>query len=154
MAFADQYVVYGYWDTGYCVGDVTATEASASIDGVCSVVSSAIRLRLANASITSTALVNSSCIRIRDFSGSISASATITASAILNMEMRTIGLETFLPSTSLFRILCDMKYSNRNMLLLNVRKYIKHLCLKSILILLVSLKFSIFFYLFKIQLAD
>ncbi len=82
MAFADQYVVYGYWDTGYCVGDVTPTEASASIDGVCSVVSSAIRLRLADASITSTVSVNSSCIRIRDFSGSISASATITANAI------------------------------------------------------------------------
>ncbi len=31
MAFADQYVVYGYWDTGYCVGDVTATEANGSI---------------------------------------------------------------------------------------------------------------------------
>jgi len=63
---------------------------------------------------------------------------TTTASAILNMEMRTMGLETFLPSTSLFRILCDMKYSNGKRLVLNARKYIKHLCLKSILILLVT----------------
>jgi hypothetical protein len=26
MAYADQYVVYDYWITGYCVGDVTPTD--------------------------------------------------------------------------------------------------------------------------------
>jgi hypothetical protein len=34
MAYADQYVVYDYWVAGYCVGDVTATEAAGSVNGI------------------------------------------------------------------------------------------------------------------------
>jgi hypothetical protein len=36
MAFADQYVVYGYWEYDYCIGDVLATEASVSITALAS----------------------------------------------------------------------------------------------------------------------
>ncbi len=53
--------------------------------------------------------------------------------------MRTIGFETFLPWTTLFNVLRDMKNSNPNINSLVRLNYIKHLALKSLLfILLVS----------------
>ncbi len=53
--------------------------------------------------------------------------------------MRVMGLETLLPFASLFSVLLDMKYSTDNMLKSFVlRKYAKLLCLKSILLVLVS----------------
>ncbi len=78
--YTDQYVVYGYWDTGYCVGDVTATEANGSINCVASVTVLGSKVQSANASITANATIDIISTRVRDFSGSISASATITAS--------------------------------------------------------------------------
>jgi uncharacterized protein YbbC (DUF1343 family) len=54
------------------------------------------------------------------------------------MEMRTIGLETFLPCTTLFRVFLDMKYSNDKISPSFRLKYTKVLCLKSIFFVLVS----------------
>lgn len=53
------------------------------------------------------------------------------------MEIRTIGRETFLPSTSFLRILRAMKYSNFNFYTNKLLKYTKHLCLAGILLILV-----------------
>lgn len=61
---------------------------------------------------------------------------TATANTILIKEIRTIGLETFLPCTTLFSVLLDMKYSNDNRSYSFSLKYIKLLCLKSILVVL------------------
>ncbi len=52
-------------------------------------------------------------------------------------EIRTIGLETFLPCTTLLRVLTDMKYSNDNRVFSWRLNYIKLFCLKSILLGLV-----------------
>lgn len=49
-----------------------------------------------------------------------------------------MGLETFLPCTSLFRTFLDMKYSNDNKIYFGALKYIKLLCLKSILLVLIA----------------
>ena len=51
--------------------------------------------------------------------------------------MRTIGLETFLPCTTLFRVFLDMKYSYDKFNLGFWLNYTKDLCLKSIFILLI-----------------
>jgi uncharacterized protein YbbC (DUF1343 family) len=51
--------------------------------------------------------------------------------------MRTIGLETFLPCTTLLRVLRDMKYSNDKLNAGFWLKYAKVLCLKSIFIFLI-----------------
>lgn len=53
------------------------------------------------------------------------------------MEIRTIGRETFLPSTSFLRILRAMKYSNFKFYTNKLLKYTKHLCLTCILLILV-----------------
>ncbi len=53
------------------------------------------------------------------------------------MEIRTIGRETFLPSTSFLRILRAMKYSNFNFYTNKLLKYTKHLCLTGILLIFV-----------------
>lgn len=53
------------------------------------------------------------------------------------MEIRTIGRETFLPSTSFLRILRAMKYSNFKLYTNKLLKYTKHLCLTGILMILV-----------------
>lgn len=53
------------------------------------------------------------------------------------MEIRTIGRETFLPSTSFLRILRAMKYSNFNGFTNKLLKYTKLLSLKSIFLILV-----------------
>lgn len=53
------------------------------------------------------------------------------------MEIRTIGLETFLPCTTLRSVLRDMKYSNANKMIEFRLNYVKLLCLKSIFILLI-----------------
>ena len=53
------------------------------------------------------------------------------------MEIRTIGRETFLPSTSFLRILRAMKYSNFNFYTNKLLKYAKHSCLTGILLILV-----------------
>lgn len=50
--------------------------------------------------------------------------------------MRTIGLETFLPCTTLFSVFLDMKYSNANERSNFRLNYVKVLCLKSIFLLL------------------
>ena len=63
---------------------------------------------------------------------------TTIASAILSIEIRTIGRETLLPSTSILRIRFDMKYSNDNKRSFLTLKYTKLLCLKSILLFLIS----------------
>lgn len=60
------------------------------------------------------------------------------ASAILIIEMRTIGLETFLPCTTLLSVFLDMKYSNDNFFSSNWLKYTKDLCLKSLFIFLIT----------------
>lgn len=62
---------------------------------------------------------------------------TIIARAILITEIRTIGFETFLPCTTLFSVLRDMKYSNANKMTDFRLNYAKHLCLKSIFIFLI-----------------
>ncbi len=54
------------------------------------------------------------------------------------MDIRTIGRETLLPSTSFFRIRFDMKYSKDNRNYFFSLKYIKLLCLRSILLILIS----------------
>lgn len=51
--------------------------------------------------------------------------------------MRTIGLETFLPCTTLLSVLLDMKYSNANKTADFRLKYVKLFCLKSIFIFLI-----------------
>ena len=56
---------------------------------------------------------------------------------MLITEMRTIGLETFLPCTTLLRVFLDMKYSNANAQRSFQLKYTKVLCLKSIFIFLI-----------------
>ena len=56
---------------------------------------------------------------------------------MLIIEIRTIGLETFLPCTTLFRVFLDMKYSYDKFILDFRLNYAKHLCLKSIFILLI-----------------
>lgn len=53
---------------------------------------------------------------------------------ILIIEILTIGRETFLPSTSFLRFLRAMKNSNFNKSTFKLRKYVKLLCLKSILL--------------------
>src|SRR5690606_27148625 len=68
---------------------------------------------------------------------------TTTASAILITDIRTMALETFLPCTSLLRILFDMKYSTDNRTIFTLLKYTKDLALKSIsLFLIVSCSMS------------
>jgi uncharacterized protein YbbC (DUF1343 family) len=52
--------------------------------------------------------------------------------------MRTIGLETFLPWTTLFKVLRDMKYSNPTFSLYRWLKYTKHLALKSLFFFLLT----------------
>ena len=54
------------------------------------------------------------------------------------IEIRTIGRETLLPSTSFFRIRFDMKYSKDNRKLFFALKYTKLLCIKSIFLFLIS----------------
>lgn len=56
---------------------------------------------------------------------------------MLITEMRTIGLETFLPCTTLLSVLLDMKYSNANKTADFRLKYVKLFCLKSIFIFLI-----------------
>ena len=63
---------------------------------------------------------------------------TTTASEILNIDIRTIGRETLVPSTSFLRILFAMKCSNDNILFFRALKYTKLLSLKSILLFLIA----------------
>lgn len=63
---------------------------------------------------------------------------TIIANAILMIDIRTIGLETFLPCATLLSVFLDMKYSNANLQLSFRLKYTKVFCLKSIFIFLIS----------------
>lgn len=63
---------------------------------------------------------------------------TIIANAILIIDIRTIGLETFLPCATLLSVFLDMKYSNANLQLSFRLKYTKVFCLKSIFIFLIS----------------
>jgi hypothetical protein len=51
MAYADQYVEYGYWDYIYAVGDVLATEGAGSVIGIGIVDGNGTTIRLANSSI-------------------------------------------------------------------------------------------------------
>lgn len=52
-------------------------------------------------------------------------------------EIRTMALETFLPCTSLLRILFDMKYSTDKRSIFSLLKYTKDLALKSIFLFLI-----------------
>jgi uncharacterized protein YbbC (DUF1343 family) len=67
---------------------------------------------------------------------------TNIAKEIQMMEIRTIGRETFFPSTSFFRILRAMKYSKLNMPILYVQKYINLFSVACFWILLSLIVFS------------
>lgn len=57
---------------------------------------------------------------------------------MLMIDIRTIGLETFLPCATLLSVFLDMKYSNPNLQFSFRLKYTKVFCLKSIFIFLIS----------------
>ena len=61
---------------------------------------------------------------------------TTMVSAILIMDMRMIGLETFIPFLLFLRILSAMKYSKDKYLFFNTQKYTKLLCLEFIFLFL------------------
>ena len=61
---------------------------------------------------------------------------TTIVSAILIMDMRMIGLETFIPFLLFLRILSAMKYSKDNYLFFKYQKYTKLFCLEFIFLFL------------------
>lgn len=100
--YSDQYVVYGYWEYGYAVGDVLPTEASASVTGVAtvsplgsaiypnqassvcssSVYAEPIRLRIGSSSVSASATTLSDGIRMRTAVSNLDGTSTVSASSI------------------------------------------------------------------------
>lgn len=80
--YTDQYVLYGYWDYGYAVNDVLATEADASISASATVTALGGKLKSFDASVSGTATVNADSTVIGDTSASITAEATVSGDGL------------------------------------------------------------------------
>jgi hypothetical protein len=80
--YTDQYVLYGYWDYGYAVNDVLATEADASISASATVTALGGKLKSFDGSVSGTATVSADSTVIGDTSASITAEATVSGDAV------------------------------------------------------------------------
>jgi hypothetical protein len=79
MAYADQYVVYDYWVAGYCVGDVVATEAAGSVNGIGTVAGLGNAVFSTNGSLIGIGTVNASGGVLFSANSSINGVASIIA---------------------------------------------------------------------------
>ena len=100
MAYADQYVVYDYWVTGYCVGDVTPTDGAGSVIGVGTVNANGNAIRSGNASIIGIGSILALGYRIgEECNNSSVGSNTWTAANVSSNTWtdKTTGSNTWLP---------------------------------------------------------
>lgn len=100
MAYADQYVLYDYWVTGYAVGDVTPTEGSGSIVGVGTVNANGTTIKIGNGSINGIASIIVIGYKIgEEWSNSSIGSNTWTDASVTGNTWtdKTTGSNTWLP---------------------------------------------------------
>ncbi len=82
MAYEDQYVVYGYWEYDYCVGDVLATDGAGSVNGIGTAIAFPTVILLFSASITGVGSTSADGIRVALGDGSINGVGTVVSEGI------------------------------------------------------------------------
>ena len=100
MAYADQYVAYGYWEYIYAVGDVLATDGAGSITGIGTVNGVATKILSRNSSITGIGSIIAIGYRIgEEWSNSSVGSNTWTDASVTSNTWtdKTTGSNTWLP---------------------------------------------------------
>jgi hypothetical protein len=100
MAYADQYVDYGYWDYIYAVGDVLATEGAGSINGIGTVNANGNAIFSANSLITGIASIIAIGYRVgEEWNNSSVGTNTWTATNVSSNTWtdKTTGSNTWLP---------------------------------------------------------